>query len=556
MMKKPGRCVVILLVFQFLISSFAVTPVHACRYEKEAAVLHAMGIIDGWNAEPFDAGLGAKLPRQSAVVSIVKLFGKKDDVLAMSRSEVDGILSRYSDSHLIASSARPYMAYAVKTGMVAGTSQSTLSPKAWIDGDAFTRMILRNMGYPMNSPEVLQCPMAFLGEISGLDERTVSILDKKVLTKDDAVGILYTALQARLPDGRPLVEDLIRNGVIPAETASRYGLVLGGTSSGSGMLLPGYAQKPSEREIIYELIRDALLSVSESVILPVNNASDTSEKVFSIWQEVLDDTPEVLYNTGLTYRSDGLLTFHYSLNIETVKKHRRLLEEKAESLLKELIKPGMTDYQKELAIHDYIVNHCIYDANPSPEAFTAYGVLCLGKGTCEGYARAVKLLLDRAGVECLLVEGQAYNSFTGKYQNHVWNMVNIGEKYYHLDATWNDPIMKDGSNKLIHTYFNLTDEDISRDHRWDRTGYPVCISTEYNYYVYNDLIAIGYDAFVSYASRKAREGCDSIAVKISRNQEIGFDLNKAFKEIRSRANRRICAYKPVDSHGIIELFFK
>lgn len=557
-MKKPEKFIIILLVFLVFISSFAIVPVSAARYEAEAALLHALGIIDGWYTEPFDAKPGAKLQRQAAVVALVKLFGKKDEVHALTQSEVDGILSRYSDSHLIAPSARPYIAYAVKTGMAAGTSPGTLSPRAWMDSDTFAAMILRNMGYGTDSPEVLLRPMAFLGEISGLDERAVTILSKKVLIKDDAVGILYAALQARLPDRRHLMEDLIGKGYISAITAAKYGFILSDPASGTGMRLPGYAYRPSDREVVYELIRDALLSVSESIMLPVNTASDTPEEVFAVWQDVLNDTPEILYNTGLIYRSDGLLTFDYSLDIEIVKKHRRLLEERAEALLRELIRPGMTDFQKELVIHDYIVNYCTYDPTPSksPEANSAYGVLCLGKAVCEGYAKAIKLLLDRAGVECLLVTGQALNSFTGTYQSHAWNIVKIEGKYYHLDATWDDPIMKDGSNKLIHTYFNLPDEDIGRDHRWDRTSYPVCVSTEHNYYVYNDLIAIGYDAFVSYASRKAREGHDSIAVKISPNQEIGFDLNKAFKEIQSRANRRICAYKPVDSYGIIELFFK
>ncbi|HOL84094.1 MAG TPA: hypothetical protein PKZ62_02195 [Thermoclostridium caenicola] len=114
-MKKPEKFIIILLVFLVFISSFAIVPVSAARYEAEAALLHALGIIDGWYTEPFDAKPGAKLQRQAAVVALVKLFGKKDEVHALTQSEVDGILSRYSDSHLIAPSARPYIAYAVKT---------------------------------------------------------------------------------------------------------------------------------------------------------------------------------------------------------------------------------------------------------------------------------------------------------------------------------------------------------------------------------------------------------------------------------------------------------
>lgn len=36
------------------------------------------------------------------------------------------------------------------------------------------------------------------------------------------------------------------------------------------------------------------------------------------------------------------------------------LYDKVEDVLKQIIKPDMTDYEKELAIHDYIVVHCQY----------------------------------------------------------------------------------------------------------------------------------------------------------------------------------------------------
>lgn len=557
-MKKPGKIIVILLVVQFFASLFAITPASAYRYEEEAAVLHALGILDGSSASRFEPDLNAKFQRQTAVILIVKMFGAKDAALALSRSEIDRILSQYADSHLIASFARPYMAYAVKTGMVSGTSPTTLGPEAWIDGASFACMILKNMGYTVDSRETFLRSLDILGELSGMDANTAFILNRNILTRNEAVGIIYAALQARMPDGAPLMAHLIRKGFIQAELAAAYGFVLMDAPSGAGMFLPGYAYKPSDKEVIYERIRDALLAVSESVTLPVNAASDTSEEVFAIWQKVLDDMPEILYSSGLSYQADtGLLAFHYSKDIQTVKKHMRLLEKKAESLVANLIKPGMTDYQKELAIHDYIVNHCVYDmSGKSAESFTAYGALCLEKAVCQGYARAVKLLLDRAGVECILANGLALDCRTGEYQDHAWNIVNIDGQYYHLDTTWDDPVMNDGSSKLLHTYFNLPDEDLSRDHRWDRSCYPACTSTEYNYYVYNDMIAIGYDAFVSYTIQKVNAGSSWVAVKISADEQAGFDLNKAFREIQSKTGKRIYAYKPVDSYGIIELFFK
>lgn len=60
----------------------------------------------------------------------------------------------------------------------------------------------------------------------------------------------------------------------------------------------------------------------------------------------------------------------------------------------------MSAYEKELALHDYLILHCAYDneVNADPWSYTAYGALVLGKGTCQGYAEALCLLFNLAGL--------------------------------------------------------------------------------------------------------------------------------------------------------------
>ena len=119
-----------------------------------------------------------------------------------------------------------------------------------------------------------------------------------------------------------------------------------------------------------------------------------------------------------------------------------MLEQKIESVVKELITPSMTDYQKELAIHDYLIENCEYDVEGyesgkiEADSFNAYGALCLGVAVCEGYAEAAALLLNRAGVETLVITGDS------RGEKHAWNIVKIDGDYYHLDVTWNDPVQQ------------------------------------------------------------------------------------------------------------------
>ncbi len=158
--------------------------------------------------------------------------------------------------------------------------------------------------------------------------------------------------------------------------------------------------------------------------------------------------------------------------------------EKAKEIVKELIKPGMTDLEKELILHNYLVTHSRYDIdgyknnNKVLNAGNAYGILVNGIGVCAGYAEAMQLVLNLSGVECKYIVGKA-NGQHG-YERHAWNIVKIDGEYYHLDATWDDPI-PDMGNHLTLNYFNLSDNAIKNDHLWESSHYKACTSDRFSY---------------------------------------------------------------------------
>lgn len=69
---------------------------------------------------------------------------------------------------------------------------------------------------------------------------------------------------------------------------------------------------------------------------------------------------------------------------------------------------------------------------------------------CYGYATAMKVLLDRAGIENAYVEGWAYNGKNGSGEQHAWNYVRVGDAWYAVDPTWNDPASV--SSPALETY--------------------------------------------------------------------------------------------------------
>lgn len=114
------------------------------------------------------------------------------------------------------------------------------------------------------------------------------------------------------------------------------------------------------------------------------------------------------------------------------------------------------------------------------DSYSAYGVFFKGTAVCQGYAQAAHLLLWLAGIESRIVVGTADGA------DHAWNKVKIGGEYYNLDVTWDDPV-PDEPGRVRYSYFNITDEELARDHEWDRSKWPAATAKAYDYFEYNGL---------------------------------------------------------------------
>ena len=152
-----------------------------------------------------------------------------------------------------------------------------------------------------------------------------------------------------------------------------------------------------------------------------------------------------------------------------------------------VITNGMTDYQKELAIHDWIVKWASYDteannnsptAKPSPDNDNPYGLLFNKKAICSGYTSTFQLFMDMLGIECITVNGYARNRET----EHAWNMVRLDGEWYCVDVTWDDPSGLYPPGFISHEYFNVTSQYL-RDHQhiWDDGVAPEATATAYSW---------------------------------------------------------------------------
>ena len=149
--------------------------------------------------------------------------------------------------------------------------------------------------------------------------------------------------------------------------------------------------------------------------------------------------------------------------------------------------PSWADTQAKVALylHDYVALNVAYEMVGDHQ--TAYGALLDGKAVCAGYADAYQHLLTAAGIEAYTIYGIADNG-SGVPESHAWTMVMLDGNCVFTDVTWDDPFINgvQDPDYVTHTYFQITFEEMSRDHFPDEESLAMipdtCGHTGYDYY--------------------------------------------------------------------------
>lgn len=136
---------------------------------------------------------------------------------------------------------------------------------------------------------------------------------------------------------------------------------------------------------------------------------------------------------------------------------------------------NMSDKDKILALHDFIINNTKYDtirANSSDntsdyDSARIQGVLYDHYAICSGYSDIMAVMLNKLNI----------NNYKISSETHVWNAVYLNGKWVHLDLTWDDPVSTSGKDILDHSYFLIDNETLKEldtensDHIYDKSVY-------------------------------------------------------------------------------------
>jgi len=250
--------------------------------------------------------------------------------------------------------------------------------------------------------------------------------------------------------------------------------------------------------------------------------------------------------------------FRLTQALQNTRAYRRLTTndlsvlEVAQSIITQIISPTMSDYDKELAIHDYIINTTSYDydrlmSGTIPDSsYTAAGVLINKIAVCEGYSEATKLLLNLIDIECEIVIGVGENNVP-----HAWNIVKIDGDWYMLDTTYDDPITFTNGKRvetLSYDYFNVTSNTLKKDHTWDMRKWPTATGTKHNYFVYTNRVVNNYNEFKTYVIQEIKAGSKEIVCYVN-NYSTGYDLSFIFNYY----NGKIKYFVPSSTSGSFKI---
>lgn len=144
------------------------------------------------------------------------------------------------------------------------------------------------------------------------------------------------------------------------------------------------------------------------------------------------------------------ITMHFSYY--TTAQQEQELADALGQVVQDLNLWTVSDYKKYLGLYQYVTNHVDY-ATEELEAgeksvFSAYSAMFSGRAVCQGYATLFYALCRSMNLPVRTVNGT----------DHAWNLVQLGELWYAVDATW------DGSGTVSTLNYFLKGTNHFTDH--------------------------------------------------------------------------------------------
>ena len=233
-----------------------------------------------------------------------------------------------------------------------------------------------------------------------------------------------------------------------------------------------------DRQSVYHAMKTGFTALSPSFpVLRLESAA-----LNDVFFQLRLDCPEIFYVSGFSYRfyrdADHVeLMPQYLFDKGKIRDHQQAMAARVAKLCRAA--QTMHEGEREQYVHDFLCENVRYDKLKKPYSHEIIGPLGQGVGVCEGIAKAAKILLDNLGIWNAIAVSDAAPDKGIRYR-HAWNVVRVGGVFRHLDVTFDLSLSQKGL--VRHDYYNLSDQQILRDHQPLLYPMPPCPAGDGSYY--------------------------------------------------------------------------
>lgn len=209
--------------------------------------------------------------------------------------------------------------------------------------------------------------------------------------------------------------------------------------------------------------------------------TDISDKLVTIYEQAVKQAPyQAAHLTGTSDISiegrDGNIKMTINVQYLTDLQQEFTVETEINREVATIKAHYHTPIERIKAVNDYIVAKTEYSENTFASPHSAYALITENKAVCQGYALVAHQMLEKLGFETQYVTG-----YVNGNELHAWNLVKVDGQWYHLDTTWNDPT-PNRQGVFTYNYFLVNDQQLAKDHVWDRNEFPQATSAKYHYF--------------------------------------------------------------------------
>ncbi|WP_195978042.1 transglutaminase domain-containing protein [Blautia luti] len=309
----------------------------------------------------------------------------------------------------------------------------------------------------------------------------------------------------------------------------------------------------------YREILEGIRGFHDKFYLSVSGNEETDR----IYHAVLKDHPELfwVHNREKVYKTtyEGKDYCQFSPGYTYSEEERQQITQAMEKAYQEVltqIPDEADDYQKVMVVYTYIIDNTDYVVSQDDQSIA--GTFWKKQAVCAGYAGAVQYLLERLGVYCIYVEGDARNSTQG----HAWNIVRLDGEYYYVDATNGDQpdfLEGDAVDLVEHKttiYDYLCPFPVEYEENYtasEEFPVPVCTATDKNFYVLNGACFDSYDREHVMDLCRLRIDNDAAVVRFKFSNQEAYDA--AYEDLIENNGIQDVARYYMSVHGLSEISY-